>query len=564
MDPEGQNILFRNQLEQKDLMIQMLSERLNEKDETITDLKETIKDLKVTIVGLQETLNEFQRRLFGTSSEKTKQDEKPEETVTTTVKSHKRTTRKAKATREDQYGNLPIRKEVIPLSEEDKHCPYCNSLMEYVTETFVREELRITPAKVERIHYYQEKWQCPECKKDGDGTFAESKTPTALIPHSPASPSIVSYVAMEKIGLAMPYYRQEFLMQQLGFTLPRETMANWIIYVAEKYFYPIYDRLHEELLKRDLVHADETTCQVLREKGRAAEQTSYMWLYTTGNDGLLPIVLYDYQPSRKGSCVQNFLEGFHGLVQCDGYQGYNKLEDVILVCCLAHARRKFFEAVPAAMRKRLKLLDINSDVVIEDINLPDEEEAKQLLPAEIGLLYCNKLFYLERTLKDLDPEERKQQRTVLEQPVWDQFWNWLDTLHPTGGSKLGKAVVYAQNHHETLMNYLLDGRCEISNNRAERKAKSYAIGRKAFLFHTSEAGAGASAVMYSIVETAKANNLNIFQYLYTVLLYIPDYLNSSAGIEQLMPWSKFIKEQCSGLIDVESNVPENRIPLPNA
>ena len=564
MDPEGQNILFRNQLEQKDLMIQMLSERLNEKDETITDLKETIKDLKVTIVGLQETLNEFQRRLFGTSSEKTKQDEKPEETVTTTVKSHKRTTRKAKATREDQYGNLPIRKEVIPLSEEDKHCPYCNSLMEYVTETFVREELRITPAKVERIHYYQEKWQCPECKKDGDGTFAESKTPTALIPHSPASPSIVSYVAMEKIGLAMPYYRQEFLMQQLGFTLPRETMANWIIYVAEHYFYPIYDRLHEELLKRDLVHADETTCQVLREKGRAAEQTSYMWLYTTGNDGLIPIVLYDYQPSRKGSCVQNFLEGFHGLVQCDGYQGYNKLEDVILVCCLAHARRKFFEAVPAAMRKRLKLLDINSDVVIEDINLPDEEEAKQLLPAEIGLLYCNKLFYLERTLKDLDPEERKQQRTVLEQPVWDQFWNWLDTLHPTGGSKLGKAVVYAQNHHETLMNYLLDGRCEISNNRAERKAKSYAIGRKAFLFHTSEAGAGASAVMYSIVETAKANNLNIFQYLYTVLLYIPDYLNSSAGIEQLMPWSQFIKEQCSGLIDVESNVPENRIPLPNA
>lgn len=563
MDPEEQNILFRNQLEQKDLMIQMLSERLNEKDETITDLKETIKDLKVTIAGLQETLNEFQRKLFGTSSEKTKQDEKPEETVTTTVKSHKRTTRKAKATREDQYGNLPIHKEIIPLSEEDKHCPYCNSLMEYVTETFVREELRITPAKVERIHYYQEKWQCPECKKDGDGTFAESKTPTALIPHSPASPSIVSYVAMEKIGLAMPYYRQEFLMQQLGFILPRETMANWIIYVAEHYFYPIYDRLHEELLKRDLVHADETTCQVLREKGRTAEQTSYMWLYTTGNDGLTPIVLYDYQPSRKGSCAQDFLEGFHGLVQCDGYQGYNKLEDVILVCCLAHARRKFFEAVPAAMRKRLKLLDINSDVAIEDINLPDEEEAKQLIPAEIGLLYCNKLFYLERTLKDLDPEERKQQRTVLEQPVWDQFWNWLDTLHPTGGSKLGKAVIYAQNHHETLMNYLLDGRCEISNNRAERKAKSYAIGRKAFLFHTSEAGAGASAVMYSIVETAKANNLNIFQYLYTVLLYMPDYLNSSEGIEQLMPWSEFIKEQCSGLIDVESNVPEKRIPLPN-
>ena len=144
-----------------------------------------------------------------------------------------------------KYGNLPIHKEVIPLPEEDKYCPYCNSKMEYVTETFVREELRITPAK---------------------------------------------YVAMEKIGLAMPYYRQEFLMNQLGFTLPRETMANWIIYVAGNYFYPIYERLHEELLKRDLVHADETTCQVLREKGRTAEQTSYMWLYTTGSDALTPIV----------------------------------------------------------------------------------------------------------------------------------------------------------------------------------------------------------------------------------------------------------------------------------
>ena len=216
MDPKGQDILFNSETRQKDLMIQMLSERLDEKDGTITELKETINDLKETIAGLRQTLDEFQRKLFGTGSEKTKQDKETEETVTTIVKSHKRTARKAKATREDQYGNLPIHKEVIPLPEEDKYCPYCNSKMEYVTETFVREELRITPAKVERIHYYQEKWQCPECKKDGDGTFAESKTPTALIPHSPASPSIVSYVAMEKIGLAMPYYRQEFLMNQLG------------------------------------------------------------------------------------------------------------------------------------------------------------------------------------------------------------------------------------------------------------------------------------------------------------------------------------------------------------
>ena len=139
MDSKGQDILFNSEMNQKDLMIQMLSERLDEKDETITELKETINDLKDTIAGLRETLDEFQRKLFGTGSEKTKQDKKTEETVTTIVKSHKRTTRKAKATREDQYGNLPIHKEVIPLLEEDKYCPYCNSKMEYVTETFVRK-----------------------------------------------------------------------------------------------------------------------------------------------------------------------------------------------------------------------------------------------------------------------------------------------------------------------------------------------------------------------------------------------------------------------------------------
>ena len=158
--------------------------------------------------------------------------------------------------------------------------------------------------------------------------------------------------------------------------------------------------------------------------------------------------------------------------------------------------------------------------------------------------------------------ERKAAREEQETPIWKAFWKWLDTVNPLGGSKLETAITYADNHRETLMNYLKDGRCEISNNAAERRAKSYAIGRKAFLFHTSEAGAGASAVMYSIVETAKANGLNVFQYLYMVLLYMPDYKNKPAGIEKLLPWSDFIKEHCTGLIDVENITPENHIPLP--
>lgn len=246
--------------------------------------------------------------------------------------------------------------------------------------------------------------------------------------------------------------------------------------------------MHELLLRRDVIHADETTCQVLREKGKAAESTSYMWIYLSGSDGHPPIVLYEYQAGRNGDFPKTFLEDFCGIVQCDGYSGYNKVEDVILAVCSAHCRRKFYEALPA---------------------------------------------------------ER-----------------WIETLNPLGGSKLEKAVNYAINHKETLCNYLQDGRCELSNNAAERRAKAYAIGRKNSLFHTSVAGANASALVYSMIETAKANKLNVFQYLYVVLLYMPEYKDNPDAVKQLLPWSDYIKEHCKGLIDVEAITPENKPPLP--
>lgn len=304
---------------------------------------------------------------------------------------------------------------------------------------------------------------CPECKKDGDGTIVKAYVYPALLPHSPASASAVTYVIFEKTFMGMPYYRQESGMAELGLKLPRETMANWYIYCAEHYFYPIYERMHAHLIRRDILHADETTCQVLCEEGKCAESTSYMWIFLTGSDGLPPIILYDYETGRGG----------------------------------AYAR-----------------------------------------------------------------DERKVKREEKETAVWNGFWKWINSIKALGGSKLEKAVNYALNHQETLCNYMKDGRCEISNNAAERRAKSYAIGRKAFLFHTSVAGANASAVMYSMIETAKANNLNVFQYLYMVLLYMPDYKNEPEGIEQLLPWSDFMKEHCTCLIDVENITAEKHEPLP--
>lgn len=562
--------LMQDIIEQQKAYIQMQEARMAEKDATIADLRKLVGELQSLKANLEETLKELRRQFFGISSEKTSAASKrpspasetpEEEPKRIEVKSHTRE-RKAKSRRGDLYADLPVKEVFIPLTDGQKICEYCNAQMSVIGYTEVREELRITPAVVERVKYLQEVAICPECKKDGDGTFVKSAAPAALMAHSPASPSAVAYVMYYKTFLGIPYYRQEAAMSQMGLTLPRETMANWCIYCAEEYFYPIYERMHELLLKRDIIHGDETTCQVLREKGRAAESTSYMWIYLSGSDGLPPIVLYDYQPGRGGKYARSFLEGFTGLFQCDGYQGYNKVEDVILVCCLAHCRRKFYEAVPAERRKKMKLLDIQSDGAIQEPVIPEEAELPKLIPAEVGLAYCNKLFFIERELKGLPANERKEKRLEKETPVWEGFFKWLGNITPAGGSKLEKAVNYARNHRETLCNYLLDGRCEISNNAAERRAKSYAIGRKAFLFHTSEAGAGASAVMYSIIETAKSNNLNVFQYLYMVLLYMPDYKNEPAGIEMLLPWSDFIKGHCSGLIDVENITPEKHDPLP--
>lgn len=204
-------------------------------------------------------------------------------------------------------------------------------------------------------------------------------------------------------------------------------------------------------------------------------------------------------------------------------------------------------------------LDINSpEEIPEEAADPEKAKVVKKTPAEIGLCYCNKLFRVERTLKDLSPEERKAKRLELEVPIWDSFWSWLESIKPLGGSLLEKAVNYAVNHRELLGNYLLDGRCGISNNRAERCAKSYGTGRKNFLFHDTVDGAKSSAMIYSLVETAKANHLNVFQYLYTLLLYMPDYKQEPAGVEAMMPWSDFIKERCLGVMDTETETPENR------
>ena len=354
----------------------------------------------------------------------------------------------------------------------------------------VREELRIIPAKVERIQYVQEVLGCPECKKDGASVIVGAETPSPLLKHSLASPSTVAYVMYQKYVNSIPLYRQEADWKQLGVKLPRATLANWVIKCGLDYMEPVYEQLHQHLLERDIIHADETPCQVLKEEGKTAQSKSYMWLYGSGNDGLPPIRLYDYQPSRGGYHAEEFLKGFSGYLTCDGFGGYNKLKDVIRCGCLAHMRRYWHDALPGKSKKS-----------------PDKT------PAEIGFDYCNQLFELEKEYADLDADTRKAKRLETEPAIWEAYWSWLETVNPAGGSRLVKAVTYA-------------------------------VGRKNFLFHDTVKGARASSIIYSLVETAKLNNLNIYAYLETVLLYMPDYKNEPEGIEELMPWSDMIQQGC--------------------
>ncbi len=269
-------------------------------------------------------------------------------------------------------------------------------------------------------------------------------------------------------------------------------MSDWVLKCAELLL-PLYDRLHWFMGFVAILHADETTLQVLREAGRSAQSKSYMWLYLTGAAEEKQIALYEYQEGRSGSFPSAFLKDFHGYLQTDGYSGYNAVEDDIRVGCWAHLRREFDEAVKAQPR------GTKTGSAVE------------------GLAYCTKLFVIERESRDLPPEKRYEERLKRGKPLLEQFKSWTDSREVSSKSKLGQAFTYLRNQWGNLTNYLLDGRLEISNNRAERSIKPFVMGRKNFLFANTPRGARASAVLYSILETAEANGLDPYRYLLFLL-----------------------------------------------
>jgi transposase len=298
-----------------------------------------------------------------------------------------------------------------------------------------------------------------------------------------------------------------------------------MIYGANQWLRLIYHRMHQLLLKQDILHADETTLQVLREPNRPATSKSYLWLYRTGREGP-PAILYDYQETRSGKNAKEFLTGFKGYIQVDGYAGYHKVPDVTLVGCWAHARRKFDEALKA---------------------LPSAKRLTSGTAAAEGLLYCNQLYKIERQLKELTPEERYEKRLELSKPVLDAFLTWLKIQESKvlPKSALGQAITYSLNQWEKLEAFLKDGRLEIDNNRSERSIKPFVIGRKNWLFSNTPRGARSSAIIYSIVETAKENGLNPYYYLRYLFEKLPNMdTTDENALDKLLPWSETLPIHC--------------------
>ena len=490
-------------------------------------------ELSVKLSWYEEQFRLSQQRRFGSSSEQTHPDQlnifneaevdakpaQPEPTMEEVTYRRKKQT----GHREEQLKGLPVETVDYYLSPEEQVCACGGPLHEMSTE--VRQEIKVIPAQVSVVKHVRHVYACRQCEQENTKTtIVTAPMPAPALPGSIASPTALAFIMTQKYVDGMPLYRQEQQLERFGVSLSRQTLSNWMVQSAERWLLPLYDQMHNHLLKQDILHADETTLQVLNEPGRTAESTSYMWLYRTGRESPA-MVLYDYQTTRASKHPRQFLNGFKGFIHVDGYAGYNGMPNVTLVGCLAHARRKFDEALKA---------------------LPAGQKTAPVAAKE-GLDFCNKLFAIERGLKEVTPEERYKARQELSRPVMEAFSAWIKYQSPRvlPKSAFGQALTYCRNQWDKLAVFLTDGRLELDNNRGERSIKPFVIGRKNWLFSNTAKGAKASATIYSIIESSKENGLNPFKYLVYLFEKLPDVdIKNPAVLDEFMPWSDELPIEC--------------------
>ena len=518
-----------------------LEQRIQSLDALVAEQSAQIVELKTLLKHYEERLLLAKMHRFGSSSEKSpgqlhfesifnEAEEQADPTLpepTYEQITYKRKKRVGK--REEDLSGLRAERIDYELPESERICPECGELMRDIGVT-VRDELVVIPAHVIHKEHAVHAYGCAKCEKQSDHTpIIRADAPSPLICNSLASSSAVAHIAVQKYVNGVPLYRQEKNLSYDDVILSRQTMANWLIYCAENFLASLYYLFIRFLLMETILHADETTFQVLREVGRAAQTKSYEWLYRTSACSERQIVIYDYQETRNQEHPKAFLKDFKGYLHTDGYQAYHNLPSgITVVGCWFHARgywKKVYDTIP--------------------------EEKRDGSIAERGLVYINLLFAYEEEFYDLTPEKRYEQRLEYSKPVSDEFFTWVGSLSALPKSLLGEAIHYALSQRKYLENLYLDGRLEFSNNRAERSVKPFAQGRKQWLFANTPNGAVSSSIFYSIIETAKANNLHPFHYLRYLLDTLPNIKTSA--LETLLPWSKELPENCylpkSALVD---------------
>ena len=479
-----------------------------------------IEKLKEENQLLQEQINILLAKRFGPSSEKQtidipgqfneaeddQESSASEESETIEVPAHNRKKPKRKPLpkglpREDVIHDLPVEERICSIDDSE--------LAEVGRE--ISEQLEIIPAQIKVIRNIRIKYGCPHCHK-GIKTAAMPPQP---IPKSMAAPGLLAYIVTSKYVDGLPLYRQTTMLQRIGMELSRATLSNWMIKLGILIL-PLINLLRDYLLASGYIQMDETTVQVLNEKDRPATSKSYMWVQRSfSTDGT--IILFDYDPTRKQEVPKRLLEGFSGYLQTDGYAGYNlvgSMDTIILFACWAHARRKFDDAVKALGKKgKLK---------------PGR--------AQKGLSFIQSLYQVERQAKKMTSDERMKFRREHAKPILDKFKIWLDKTLPEVPPKsaLGVALGYTDNLWPRLICYLEDGRLEIDNNGVENAIRPFVLGRKGWLFSSTTRGAEASANLYSLIETAKANGHEPYRYMHHIFKELPK-IETIDGFEALLP-----------------------------
>ena len=499
----------------------------------ISAQEKQISVLEKQVELLTEALRLSRQKRFGASSERASEDAMEqlsllfneaevyadqaakEEDGSVTVAAHKRH-KKHEYTLDHLPENVPVEVVEHRLPGEELVCPECGNTMTEIGKE-VRRRLKLEPPKVVVVEDRYYTYACRKCEKEDIETpVVKAAMEPNFIPGSFATPEAVADLMVQKFVMGSPLYRQENEFKRQGIPLKRQTMSNWLVWTSEQLLTPVCNQLHKELLKRAVLHADETTLQVLHEPGKTPQGKSYMWLYRTSGDTDRPIVLYEYQPDRKQEHPQEFLKGFRGYLHTDGYPGYHNLpEGIIVVGCWAHARRKFDEAMKSLPKGKAK----NSS-------------------AAQGLAYCNLLFKIEEGLAGLSPKERYDQRLKQSKSVLDALLAWANTRAAAPKSALGRALTYLKDEWPYLLNYLKDGRLELSNNRAERSIKPFVIDRKNFLFANTPSGATSSAVIFSLIQTAIENGLDPYRYLSWLMSTAAEMdLGQPENVQLLLPWN---------------------------